>query len=194
MLRALPSVIAKIPNLTYAIVGDGDDRPRLESLAKGLGLADHVLFTGEVSDSQLAALYHRSEVFALPARTVIDDRNPKGEGFGIVFLEAMAFGKPVIGPYYGAPAELIRHGETGLLVDPENPAAVAEALLHLLSLPEEAERMGESASLQVRQEYSFDSFCQRLGKLLVDSGYIDRNLPDQRAAIESACASRSSPG
>jgi phosphatidylinositol alpha-1,6-mannosyltransferase len=195
VLRALPSVVAKIPNLTYVIVGGGDDRLRLERLAQELGLNEHVIFTGEVTESELAALYHRSEVFLLPARTVIDEYNPKGEGFGIVFLEAMAFGKPVIGPNYGAPAELIRHGECGLLVDPEDPAAVADALIHLLNAPKEAKSMGESASRWVRQAYSFNSLCRRLGELLVDSGYVNYNLPDQGAAPESTSASRSgSPG
>ena len=188
VLRALPSVVAKIPNLTYVIVGGGDDRPRLERLTQELGLTQHVVFTGEVTESELAAIYHRSEVFVLPARTVIDEHNPKGEGFGIVFLEAMAFGKPVIGPNYGAPTELIRHGERGFLVDPEDPAAVADALIHLLNTPEEAKRMGESARRWVRQGYSFNSLRQRLGELLVDSGC---NLPDQGAALDSAWANRS---
>jgi glycosyltransferase involved in cell wall biosynthesis len=183
VLRALPLVVAKIPNLTYVMVGGGDDRARLEEMAQGLGLSQHVVFTGEVSESELAALYHRSEVFLLPARTVIDAYNPKGEGFGIVFLEAMAFGKPVIGPNYGAPAELIRHGECGFLVDPEDPAAVADALLHLLNAPKEAKSMGESASRWVRQEYSFDFLCRRLEELLTDSGYIHRNLANQGAAL-----------
>ena len=169
VLRALPSVVAKIPNLTYAIVGEGDDRPRLEGLAQELGLSEHVVFTGEVTDSELAALYLRSEVFLLPAKTVIDKYYAKGEGFGIVFLEAMAFGKPVIGPNYGAPMELIRHGETGLLVDPEDPASVAEALLSLLNEPDLAREMGKAGSEWVRRRYSCDSFRERLQKILTAS-------------------------
>ena len=166
VLRALPSVVAILPDLTYVVMGDGDDRSRLESLAKQLGLSDHVLFTGQVSDSELAAFYQRSEVFVLPARTVIDDHNPKGEGFGIVFLEAMAFGKPVIGPNYGAPAEIIRHGETGLLVDPEDATSVAEGLLNLLTNPDAARQMGKAGSKWVREHYSYASFRERLREIL----------------------------
>jgi glycosyltransferase involved in cell wall biosynthesis len=165
-LRALPLVVAKIPCLTYVMVGGGDDRPRLERLAQELGVAEHVIFVGEVTDWELAELYHRSEVFLLPARTVIDKYSPKGEGFGIVYLEAMAFGKPVIGPNYGAPMELIRHGETGLLVDPANPASVSEALIKLLSEPDLAREMGKAGSEWVRRYYSFDSFRQRLQDIL----------------------------
>ncbi len=166
VLRALPSVVAKVPELTYVVVGDGDDRPRLESLAEQLGLADHVLFTGEVSESELAAFYRRSEVFVLPARTVVDEHNPKGEGFGIVFLEAMAFGKPVIGPDYGAPTEIIRHGETGLLVDPEDATSVAEALLSLFTNTDAARQMGKAGSEWVREHYSYASFRERLREIL----------------------------
>jgi glycosyltransferase involved in cell wall biosynthesis len=169
VLRALPSVIAKIPNLTCAVVGDGDDRIRLERLAEELGIADHVAFTGEVSDAELAALYRRSEVFALPARTVIDDHNPKGEGFGIVFLEAMAFGKPVIGPNYGAPSELIRHGENGLAVKPEDPAAVAEALMTLFTHPERTREMGQAGRVWVKTHYGYARFRERLRRNLIST-------------------------
>ncbi len=165
-LRALPSVVARVPNLTYLIVGDGDDRPRLERLSQELELVEHVVFTGKVTDGELAALYRQSEVFLLPARTVIDKHHPKGEGFGIVYLEAMAFGKPVIGPNYGAPAEIIRHEKHGLLVDPEDPAAVAEALLRLLTCPEWAVEMGKAGSEWVKRQYSYDSFRERLRGVL----------------------------
>ena len=81
----------------------------------------------------------------------------------------MAFGKPVIGPNYGAPMELIRHGETGLLVDPEDPASVAEALLSLLNEPDLAREMGKAGSEWVRRRYSCDSFRERLQKILTAS-------------------------
>lgn len=166
VLRTLPPVVAKVPKVMYLVVGDGDDRPCLEALAKDLGVAQHVIFTGEVSDSELAEIYRRSSVFVLPARTVMDDRDPKGEGFGIVFLEAMAFEKPVIGPNYGAPAELIRDGENGLLIDPEDPTSVGEALVKLLSNPDMAMQMGKTGSEWVSTQYSYDCFRNRLRELL----------------------------
>jgi len=166
VLRALPSVVALIPNLTCVMVGEGDDRARLEELTQELGLTKQVVFTGEVTDSELAALYHRSEVFLLPARTVIDKYNPKGEGFGIVFLEAMAFGKPVIGPNCGAPADIIRHGQHGLLVDPEDSAAIAKALVDLLTNPDRAREMGQAGSDWVREQYSYSSFREKLHQVL----------------------------
>jgi glycosyltransferase involved in cell wall biosynthesis len=165
VLQSLPMVLAKVPDLTYVVAGDGDDRPRLERLAAELGIAEHVLFTGGVSDSELAALYYRCAVFALPAKTVLDDHNPKGEGFGIVLLEAMAFGRPVIGPNHGAPAELIRHGENGLVVDPEDPVSVAEALVDLLNHPDRAREMGRAGAELVRTHYSYDRFREQVRSL-----------------------------
>jgi phosphatidylinositol alpha-1,6-mannosyltransferase len=162
----LPSVIAEEPRVAYVIVGDGDDRLRLESLARELGVSDHVVFTGEINDSELVALYQRGEVFVLPARTVLDSRNPKGEGFGIVFLEAMAFGKPVVGPKYGAPAEIIRDGQTGFLVDPEDPASVAGALSTLLANPAVALAMGKAGRNYVTANYSYGAFRDKLREAL----------------------------
>jgi phosphatidyl-myo-inositol dimannoside synthase len=125
-----------------------------------------VVFTGAIDDSELAALYQRSEIFVLPALTVVSSSNPKGEGFGIVFLEAMAFGKPVVGPKYGAPAELIKEGENGLLVDPEDATSVAEALLKLLANPDAARTMGKAGRDYVRTHYSYGSFRERLREAL----------------------------
>jgi glycosyltransferase involved in cell wall biosynthesis len=166
VIRALPSIVERVPNLTYVIAGDGDDRGRLEDLARELGVTDHVVFAGQISDAELVTLYERSDIFVLPATTVIDSHQPKGEGFGIVYLEAMAFGKPVIGPNYGAPAELIKDGQNGLQVDPADVPAVAEALLKLLTNPELACIMGKAASKWARTNYSYDSFCECLRRTL----------------------------
>jgi glycosyltransferase involved in cell wall biosynthesis len=191
ILRALPSVLSRVPNLAYVVVGDGDDRPRLEAMADGLGVRHHVIFTGLVTDAELAALYRRSDIFALPARTQLGDREAKGEGFGIVFLEAMAFGKPVIGPNYGAPAELIRHGENGLLVDPEDPAAIAGALLRLLEAPGDAKRLGEFARRWVRENYSFARFRQRLWEILHSTSDGKCRVPDRQTALQASSANAS---
>lgn len=177
VLRALPSVIGKVATLTYIIVGDGDDRPRLEGLARELGVRRHVVFTGEISDPVLSALYQRSEIFVLPARTVLDVSKPKGEGFGIVFLEAMAFGKPVIGPTYGAPAEIIRDNENGLLVDPEDPKSVANALVKLLDDPGAAREMGQAGRKNVLAHYSYGPFRETLRGILADRGQNAARLP-----------------
>jgi phosphatidylinositol alpha-1,6-mannosyltransferase len=166
MLEAWPSVLRRVPDAEYWIVGEGDDRQRLESKAQELGIAGSLHFAGSVSPEELALCYDRCWVFAMPARTELDGSVPRGEGFGIVYLEAMAFGKPVIGPQLGAPAEFIRSGEHGLLVDPASPAAVAGAIVELLSNPTLAHEMGTAARQWVNSEFSFESFCGRLREAL----------------------------
>ena len=123
MLEAWPAVLRRVPDAEYWIVGDGDDRARLESQARELGIAASVRFKGSVSSQELDVCYDRCCIFAMPARTELEARAPRGEGFGIVFLEAMAHGKPVLGPRVGAPAEFIHSGEHGLLVDPTSAQA-----------------------------------------------------------------------
>jgi phosphatidylinositol alpha-1,6-mannosyltransferase len=164
MLEAWPIVLRRLPEAVYWIVGDGDDRPRLESKTREQGITASVRFTGAVSPEELAICYHRCSVFAMPARTVLDARAPRGEGFGIVYLEAMAHGKPVVGPRVGAPAEFIKAREHGLLVDPASASEVAGALIELLENPERARQMGEAAQKFVTSEFSFESFCKRLNE------------------------------
>ncbi len=162
MLDAWPAILQRVPDAVYWIVGGGDDRPRLEARARELGIADSVHFTGPLSPEQLDACYDRCCVFAMPARIELDARVPRGEGFGIVFLEAMAHGKPVVGPSVGAPAEFIRSGVHGALVDPTDSRAVAAAVIELLEDPVRARRMGDAGKSWVESEFSFDRFCERL--------------------------------
>jgi phosphatidylinositol alpha-1,6-mannosyltransferase len=162
MLEAWPAVLRRVPDAVYWIVGSGDDRQRLESLAHELSIADSVHFAGSVSQNELDIYYDRCCVFAMPARTELNAQMPRGEGFGIVFLEAMAHGKPVVGPAVGAPAEFIRSGEHGLLVDPTESSGVAGALIELLEDPARARRMGNAGREWVAHEFSFDRFCERL--------------------------------
>jgi glycosyltransferase involved in cell wall biosynthesis len=170
VLRAMPQVLRQIPDARYVLVGDGDDRPHLERLAQRLGIAASVAFVGRVSDDALTRHYAACDVFVMPSKTVLDPKRPKGEGFGIVYLEAMAHGKPVVGPNYGAPTEFLRHGENALLVDPDSPSEVAEALVYLLTHPEEARRMGERGRQLVAKEFTMDTMVRRLKNLLTELG------------------------
>jgi glycosyltransferase involved in cell wall biosynthesis len=166
MLDAWPAVLREIPEAQYIIVGDGDDRSRLQARAKEMGLSSSVIFKGGVSGAELQSCYDDCRVFALPARTELDPQAPRGEGFGIVFLEAMAHGKPVVGPNVGAPTEFIHDGEHGLLIDPASAAKLAQALIELLTQPERARRMGEAGRAWVQKEYSYEMFRERLRNIL----------------------------
>jgi phosphatidylinositol alpha-1,6-mannosyltransferase len=166
MLDAWPAVLRRVPNAIWCIVGDGDDRPRLEARARELKVIDSVRFAGSAFSADLRDWYHRCRVFAMPAQTNLDLSPPRGEGFGIVFLEAMAYGKPVIGPRDGAPSEFIHSGEHGLLVNPSDPVEVANALIELLQNKDRAESMGRAARAWAFQEYGEEKFRQRLANIL----------------------------
>ena len=168
VIRALPAVQARMPDVTYVVVGEGDDRQRLEQLARETGVADAVIFTGWVDGETLSACYQACDVFVMPSR--LERRNGMwfGEGFGIVYLEAAAFGKPCIAGKYGATAEAVLDGVSGLLVDPNNVDEVARSLIALLSNPDLAQRMGEAGRQRVLTEFTPETFTNQLARILKD--------------------------
>jgi len=165
LLTVWPRVQESVPQAELQIVGDGPDRPRLEAEARRLGLDGHVQFAGALDDGALAHAYGEATVFALPVRTTVGSQ-AGGEGFGLVYLEAAAAGLPVVAGNGGAIPEVVRDGETGLLVDPQAPDEVARAIVRLLRDPELARRMGGAAQRRALEEFSFERFRRRLGELV----------------------------
>lgn len=157
VIEAMPAVLRVVPDAMYVVVGDGDDRPRLEQLARDRNVSARVLFLGEVSPQDLQKYYAAAHVFALPSRQ---------EGLGIVFLEAMAFAKPVITGNHGGTAELVREGVNGFLVEHGDVALLAEHLVRLLRDPQLARKMGEEGRRWVTQHHSFDCFRDALSAIL----------------------------
>lgn len=127
LLRSLATLKDDVP-LTCTIVGDGDDRPRLESLASTLGIASLVRFRGDVDDDELAGLYARSDVFALAVRPDPDDI----EGFGMVYAEAAAAGLPCLATNAGGVADAVSDGVTGILIESATPDAIGAGLRRFL--------------------------------------------------------------
>ncbi len=155
LLRAWQRVHQRLPLAELVVAGDGSDRRRLEDLTRSLGLVGTVRFAGRVSDRELAELYGSAIGFALPARAPIGSR-PMGEGFGIVLVEAAAAALPVIAGNVGPTPEVVVHGETGILVDPEDGTAVADAIVRLLEDPEASRRMGDAGRERVAKYYSYE--------------------------------------
>jgi phosphatidylinositol alpha-1,6-mannosyltransferase len=141
LLAALPAIRAAVPEVRWVVVGDGPLRPALEARARDEGLADCVEFLGSVSDATRDRQLDGAWVFAMPSR--IPDGDLMGEGFGIVFLEASARGVPVVAGNVGGTLDAVLHERTGLLVDPADPAAVAAALIRILSDDALAARLSE---------------------------------------------------
>lgn len=126
VLEILPALKEEFPELSYLIAGDGPDQVRLQHKATELGVADIVHFTGMVDEHQKNELYCASDLFVMPSR---------GEGFGFVFLEALACGLPSIGSTADGSREALLHGELGQLVDPDDPDALKAAIRRGLTRP-----------------------------------------------------------
>lgn len=157
LIAALPRVLKAAPDASLVLVGDGDDRPRLEQLARDLGVSEHAHFLHGLKPVQLFACYANCDVFALPS---------KGEGFGLVFLEAMAHAKPVIGGAHGGIPDIVEDGVTGLLVPHGNAERLADALEFLFSDPSRAREMGASGKDRLEKTFSFAQFQLHLTQIL----------------------------
>ena len=153
LLEAWPAVRSRVPRAQLVVSGSGDDLARLRAKAAELGVGDAVLFGGWVSDATLAALFSRVAAYAMPSR---------GEGFGLVYLEAMRAGLPCIGSTDDAAGDVIVAGETGLLVQQRDREALTRALVTLLTEEPLRRRLGEAGRQRYELEFTFASFERRL--------------------------------
>ena len=152
VIRALPAIRAAVPGTRYAVAGIGSRRGALEALVAELGLGDAVRLLGFVPDPDLPALYNAADLFVLASRR----QDLLVEGFGISCVEASACGLPVIGSRSGGIPEAIREGETGLLVEPDDPAAVTAAVVRVLEDEALRRRLGAAGRAAVESYYNWD--------------------------------------
>ena len=157
LITALPRLLPRWPDLQLVIAGDGDDRPWLEQLTEKNGVRLHVHFFAGLSYAELAACYAACEIFALPSAA---------EGFGLVYLEAMAQGKPVIGGAHGGAPEVIKDGVTGYLVQHGDAVQLSTSIETLLAHPEIGREMGSRGAHRVENEFRFNVFAKAFKKIL----------------------------
>ena len=157
LIRALAQLRATHKDLTLAAVGAGDDLPRLQKLAADLGIAGEVRFLTGLSKQELAACYAHADIFALPS---------SGEGFGLVFLEAMAFARPIVAAAAGGSTDLVEHNVNGLLIAPRDQAALIQALGQLLHNHSMRSALGRRGAEIVRRKYRFDLFQSQFASIL----------------------------
>ncbi len=164
VIRAMPLILVREPNARYVVVGDGPRRPYLDRLAASLSVSHAVRFVGPASDAELDAWYRRCDVFVLASR----DSGVSGgaEGYGIVFVEANLRGKPVVGGRSGGIPDAVVDGETGILVDPLDPADIADAITRLLSEPGLAARLGRAGRRRALEELSWPRYTERFAQIL----------------------------
>jgi glycosyltransferase involved in cell wall biosynthesis len=176
LIDATPALLEAHPALRVLVVGDGPLRADLEAQAARLGVAQAVRFAGYQED--VVSAYAAMDVFVLPSRD---------EGFGLVFLEAMAVGAPVVGTRVIGSEDAVEDGVTGLLVPYADPAALAAAVRGILASPELARRLRDTAAERVRRVYSREQCAARVEELY-------RELLQARTAVPTAPALQPATG
>jgi glycosyltransferase involved in cell wall biosynthesis len=159
ILRAIPHIRQIIPDIHYMIVGKGNDQTRIEQLTAQLGLQDCVTLAGFVPDEQLCDHYNLCDVFAMPS---------KSEGFGIVYLEALACGKPVLAGNQDGAIDALCHGELGALVNADDIETIAQTLIQILQgvYPNSLMYQPENLRQQVIDTFGFERFQETLASHL----------------------------
>jgi glycosyltransferase involved in cell wall biosynthesis len=155
LVRAMPAVVEQLPRTVLAIAGDGVLRSELEAEARALGVADHIRFLGVRSDVRY--WFAAADLFVLPSNS---------EGMPMALLEAMGMGAPVVATRVGGVPELVRDGETGRLVPPQNPSALAEVMVSLLRNKSERIRLAQNGQTYVMRYYSVERMYERYARLL----------------------------
>lgn len=162
LIDAWPAVVARVPDAQLVIVGEGDDRARLAGRAAAAGRdGTSIVFTGFLPQPALDTLFSQSALFALPSR---------GEGFGLVYLEAMAHALPCVGSIHDAAGDVIVDGVTGRLVDQSDVPGIASTLAMLLTNVDLRRRMGAAGHARLLAHFTFDRFCERALRLIEGAG------------------------
>jgi phosphatidylinositol alpha-1,6-mannosyltransferase len=164
LIRSMPAILRRVPDAMLLLVSPGPYRSTLERLAHAGRVADRVIFTGEVSWDDLPAYYAAGDVFAMPCRTRRGGLDV--EGFGIVYLEASATGKPVVAGNSGGSPDAVRDGETGYVVDGRDLDAIADRVSTLLDDRELAARMGTAGRAWVECDWRWEAQAARLKSML----------------------------
>ena len=178
LIRAAAIVRRSDPDLRIEVAGDGQCLPELRRLVAELGLEGQVLLLGEVGD--VAGLLARGRLFVLPSRS---------EGISLTLLEAMARGLPVVATRVGGTPEVVVDGETGLLVPPGDPAALADAILRLQRDPEAGRRMGEAGRPRVERIFDVRRMVAEYEAL-----YVDAEMRECRATSAGRAGTRGAQG
>lgn len=162
VMRALPVIRERLPDVRWLVIGDGSLRTELEHMATELGVAGSVEFLGAVDDPTRDEWLEKADAFVMPGRLMPD--GIAGEGFGIVYLEAGMHGLPCVAGNVGGAVDAVQDGETGILVDPTDNVAIAAAVCKLLTNPQLAMKMG-AAGRERAMTQSWQHMADRVDEL-----------------------------
>ena len=157
LIEAWAHVLEKVPDAKLVFIGRGDLMPTLQAMAEAKRLKEFIEFKGFVTETELSEAYAQSAAFALPSR---------GEGFGLVYIEAMRHRLPVIASVHDAGAELVRDGETGITVNLDKPGDLADRIVGLLTDLPAAQAMGESGYKCWKENFTYEAFRTRFMAIL----------------------------
>ncbi|MBI2549651.1 glycosyltransferase [Candidatus Woesearchaeota archaeon] len=158
LIAAMAEIIKKNPGCKLVIVGDGPEKPALVRQSQQLGLSENVVFAGSVPNNALPSFYRAADVFVLPS---IVDRKGDTEGLGVVLLEAIAAGTPVVASNIGGIPDIVINGKTGLLVEQKNRQRLATAIALLLKNPQMRKKLSAAAKSHVARSFSWDALANR---------------------------------
>jgi glycosyltransferase involved in cell wall biosynthesis len=155
-LKAFALLIEKYSNVKYQIIGDGPEKNRLRKLAADLGINNRVEFLGRLAHKEVLKYMAKADIFSLPSWN---------EGFGVVYIEAMVQGKPVIGCRGEGIEDFVEHGKTGMLVKPKDVDSLVQTIDYLLSNPDKAGAIGERARKLVLENYTWGKNAEKTMKV-----------------------------
>jgi teichuronic acid biosynthesis glycosyltransferase TuaC len=158
-IKAIQALSKKYPYLNYKIVGDGSEKNNLVKLVNDLKMNEHIEFLGLKSHQEVMSYMAECDIFSLPSWN---------EAFGVVYIEAMAHGKPIIACKGEGIEDVVTHMKTGMLVKPKDVDSLVEAMDYLLSHPEEAKAMGERARQMVLENYTWEKNAEKTIKVYED--------------------------
>lgn len=164
----LVDALARLPRepaVRVEIVGGGPEAGAIAAKVAALGVADRVMLRGQVSEAELHAAYARADAFVLPA--IVDSRGDT-EGLGVVLLEAMNFGVPVIGSAIGGILDIVVDGESGLLVPPGDPQALATAIARLAADPALAQQLGAAGRARLATHFAWSAIVEQWRRLYAE--------------------------
>jgi phosphatidylinositol alpha-1,6-mannosyltransferase len=163
VIECLPDLIAQIPNLIYLLVGEGDYKKELEELAEKLQVRGNLIFLENISDTNLPYYYDLADVFIMPSRL---ENKTDVEGFGIVYLEANLFQKPVIAGQSGGVSDAVINNQTGFLVDPQNCTEIKQTITKLFNNQKLMNKLGVQGKERVRAKFQWPIQIAKLKNIL----------------------------
>jgi glycosyltransferase involved in cell wall biosynthesis len=163
LIMAMPDVLKKLPDVKLMIVGDGPEKENITRLISELGVSKNVILAGKIRNSELPGYYAAADVFVGPS---IVTKKGDTEGLGVVFLEALASGTCVIGSNVGGIPDIIKHGETGLLVKEKSSKRLAEAIIKVISNGKLRHKLAKQGQKYVKDNFSWENVSERFNDVI----------------------------